>query len=276
MSIKTILVHVANDDFHMQRLKVAIALACRHKAHVTALFTTRPLGMPHAIAGRGASSGFLAAATEAARERARTLEQEFTDACRRDQLSHTWVVEDGDHLDLLAEHAHVADLAIVSQFVHEHLEDHFRLRLAEELVLAAGCPVLVVPRAWDSTAFGKRILLAWKSTRESIRAVRDSLDFLRAADQVVVLSVGGEPAKGRPAHEVVAYLERHGIAADSRIDVDHEDSNAGRVILGQAEALSCNMIVMGGYGHSRMREVFLGGTTRHVFEHTTIPVVMSH
>jgi nucleotide-binding universal stress UspA family protein len=276
MSIKTILVHVAKDDHHMQRLKVALELARRHQAHIVALFTTRPVGMPHAVAGRAASAGFLAEATRSARETAHALEEELARACERDRISHTWVVEDGDHLELLAQHAHVADLAVVSQFVHEHLEDHFRLRLSEELVLAAGCPVLIVPRTWDSLAFGRRILVAWKSTRESIRAVRDSLDFLRAAELVVVLSIGGEPAQGRPAHEVVSYLQRHGITAVPRIDVDDEEDNVGRVILRQAEAHSCDMVVMGGYGHSRLREVMLGGTTRHVFEHMTIPVVMSH
>lgn len=274
-SLKTILVHLADDDHHRTRLDVALRLAQQHGAHLVALFITFPVGMPAAIAGRGASSVFLAEARESARRKAEQLRQEFEQRCREASLGHTWVVEDGEHLEALTRHAHVADMTIVSQSTEgSYLEDRVRTRLAEEITLVSGSPVLLLPRIDPIPAFAQHIMVAWHPNREAVRALRDSLPFLRAAHRVSVVSVGETRQETDSEHEVVAHLHRHEVKARA-VQVP-EDDNIGPKLLATAEKLGCDMMVMGAYGHSRVRELLLGGATRHVFRHTRIPVLLSH
>ncbi len=275
MPIKTILVHLANDAHHADRLEVALRLAKQYDAHITALFITFPVGMPPVIAGRSASAVFIADARERARERAAALEKEFEQSCAKQGVSHTWVVEDGAHLQALSYHAHAADLMILSQSEPgQYLEDRFRLRLAEELVLDVGCPVMLLPRVQPVPAFGKRILIGWHSNREAVRAVRGSLDLLRTAESVTAMTVGPTPEDKLSEHELVAYLARHGVEAEG-VNVD-DRGGVGETLLAEAKARGSDMLVMGAYGHSRIREVVLGGATRHVFRHAELPVLTSH
>lgn len=276
MSVKTILVHLANDDHHGVRLDVAVRMAKVHRAHIVALFITTPEGMPAVSTGRGASAAYLEAARESARERAIALEEEFESACDKHNVKSTWVVEDGDHLESLAYHAHAADIAILSRpSKAEHLEDHFRMRLAEQFTLISGCPVLLLPRIEEIPTFGKHIMVAWKANREALRAVRDSLPFLKEADKVTVLAVGPTAEDALSETELVSYLSRHEISAEPH-NVAESEEGVGHTILATAEALGCDMIVMGAYGHSRIREIIMGGVTRYIFGHTSMPVLLSH
>ena len=274
MSIKTILVHLADDDQHRVRLDVAYDLARKYKAHLEALFITTPITMPAEIAGRGASAGFLAAAAENARERAEELEKEYLAYCKKHRITFEWIVEEGTHLDLLAYHAHLADLAVVSQTPHETLEDRFRLHMAEELTMVTGCPVLVLPIDYEKAPLGKQVMVAWKSNSEAVRAVRGTLDIMRAADKVTVLSVGTPDETEASEAEAVAYLARHGVKA-TPLNVP-DQGGIGKTLLAQAEELGVDLMIMGAYGHSRLREVLLGGVTRHVFDHAKLPVIMAH
>ncbi|WP_421709542.1 universal stress protein [Algihabitans sp.] len=275
MPIKTILVHLANDAHHVERLDVAVRLAKQHKAHITALFITFPVGMPASVAGRGASAIFLTEAQKQARARALALQKEFEGTCSNQGVSHTWVVEDGGHHQALSRHAHVADLMIVSHSdPGAFLEDRFRRRLAEELVLEVGCPVLMLPRLKPVPVFGENILIGWRSNREAVSAVRGSLDLLRAAKSVTVATVGPTPADKLSEHELVAYLARHGIEAEG-INLDEQDG-VGSTLLAEAGRRKTDLLIMGAYGRSRLREVVLGGATREVLRNAEIPVLVSH
>ena len=275
MNIKTILVHLADDEHNRERLRVAADLAQDFKAHVVALFITSPLGIPAAVAGRGASHAYLDAQTDATRKQAEELKEEFAEYCDGQGITHTWVVEDGDHLDQLTYHAHVADIAIVSQDLPDTFEDRFRLMMPEELTMLIGCPVLLLPAVEKVPEFGRHIMIAWKSNREAVRAIRGSLSLLSKAKKVTVLTIGPTPRDRVSEVEVVHYLKRHGIAAKP-VNVEEGDDDTGEVLLREAGRLGCDMIVMGAYGHSRLREVIMGGVTRHVFHNTTLPVLMAH
>jgi nucleotide-binding universal stress UspA family protein len=277
MSLKTILVHLANDEEHVTRLKVALKLAREQDAKVFAVFIANPVGMPPAIAGRGASSAYIAEATKAAHRRAKELESEFADACSRDGVDFSWLVIEGDHVEVLAEHAHAADIIIASQPVVRHLEDHFRTRLQEELVMKSGLPVLILPTGFDpQKTIGKRILVGWKGTREAVRAVRDAMPLLQSAEKVIVLAVGADAGHALSKLEVMTHLKRHGIEAETQ-NIDKHEGGTGQTISHFAETHGCDLIVMGAYGHSRWREVFLGGVTKHMLsDENTIPVLLSH
>jgi nucleotide-binding universal stress UspA family protein len=277
MALTTILVHLARDADAPARLAVAESLAKAHGAHLTALFLSRSLGLPPEIAGRGLSRAFLEGEAERAAESARSLEEEFRERASRRELSHDWIVADAEHLEALQTHAHAADLIIVSRGRDETLEDRVRLRLAEELVLVTGLPVLILPDGYAATAaaLGRRVLVGWKATREAVRALRDALPILQRAERVLLTAV--RPAEGDAvaALEITQYLARQGITADT-IDVEANAGGIAATLLAVAEAHGCDLIVAGAYGHSRLREVLFGGVTRTLFRSSRLPLLLSH
>jgi nucleotide-binding universal stress UspA family protein len=275
MAYKTILVHLANDKGHTARLRLGIDLASRFDAHLVALYIATPVSMPAAITGRGASAVYIAEATAVAREKAATVAEEIRSACERERLSWEWQIEEGDHLDLLSRYAHYADLAIVSHSRAELIEDRVMFHVPEHLPLVVGCPVIILPDKEDFPPPGKNILIAWKATREALNTVRAALPFLARAETVTVLSVSPPEAPVRPDELAAAFLARHGIKAQAYADIDGE-GHVGEAILAHARDMHVDLIVMGGYGHSRLREMVLGGVTRHVLDHMWVPVLMCH
>lgn len=274
MSFKTILLHVADDDQLDRRLAVAKKIALAHDAHITALYI--PASASFAHAGRGASAIYRAQLAELGEEVAAKARQAFEKDCDRQGISHHWVVEDGDHYDVLEKHARAADLLIVSQAERKFLEDYVRTQLNEELVLSSGIPVLIIPRDWDGKVLGRHVAVGWNSTRESVRALRDALPVFETADKVTLLTVGSPEETGRlPADQAVRYLARHGITADLRQDFDAHTS-VGHVLLKQQESIGADLLVIGAYGQSRWRELMLGGATKTIFSEMKTPVLMSH
>ena len=275
MPFKTILAHIAHDDRYRDRSVVALDLAERFSAHVSLIYTALPVHIPAGSAGRGASFAYLAEATAAAHEHAEAISKEMTADCERRGLGWDWVIEDGEHSEALASHAHLADLLVVTQFPARFFEDRLRRRLPEHMALIAGCPVLVLPYEVHPPSVGQNILVAWKNSREATRTVRDALPFLRTADKVTVLTVDPPKHEYLPGVDIGTFLSRHGVDADIESDIA-DDSEAGEVIVAKAKDLGSDMIVMGASGHSRLHELILGGATQHVLRHTSLPVLMAN
>lgn len=275
MSIKSILVHLADDRAHGKRLEVGFELAHRFGAHLTALYVTTPVSMPAGATGRGASHAFIAEATELSREKAIRLESEFRERCRRQGLAGEWRCEADDHLESLEVHSRYADLVIVSPGKSTSIEDQIALVMPEQLPLTSTCPVLIVPAAWNGKMVGTRALISWKSTRESARTVHGAVPLLAKAESVRVLTIGPDRSDHLPGAEISTYLARHGIKVESAT-IPGSDEKVGSVILADAEEQGSDLIVMGAYGHHRLRELVFGGTTRHVIYHATLPVLMMH
>jgi nucleotide-binding universal stress UspA family protein len=135
--------------------------------------------------------------------------------------------------------------------------------------------VLIIPHEGGQTEIGKRVLIAWKPTREAARAVRDSIALLHKADEVTILTVEPAEAGSRSGEALAAFLARHGIRAALRPDYGDED-DVGDIILSHARDVSADLIVMGAYGRSHMREVILGGATERIIAATTVHTLMSH
>ncbi|MEE9139334.1 MAG: universal stress protein [Alphaproteobacteria bacterium] len=275
MPFKTILVHLADDKGHTARLRLGIDLASRFEAHLVALYIATPVSMPAAITGRGASFAYIAEATTVAHEKAATIEAEIRSTCERERLSWEWRVEEGDHLDIMAQYAHYADLAIVSHSRAELIEDRVMFHVPEDLPLTVACPVIILPERQDFRPPGKNVLVAWKATREALHTVRAALPILESAETVTVLSVSPPEADPRPDEMAAAFLARHGVKAQAYADIDG-NGHVGEVILAHARDMDVDLIVMGGYGHSRLREMVVGGVTRHVLDHMQVPVLMGH
>jgi nucleotide-binding universal stress UspA family protein len=141
------------------------------------------------------------------------------------------------------------------------------------LIMESGRPILVVPPLRDHV-FANRILIAWKDTREARRAVWDSLPFLKRADVVFVVAIGGNDRK-ETANDVSAYLARHGITSRTLLRSTPHGSVA-EDILQVADDEGANLIVSGAYGHSRSREWMFGGVTRDLLNDAPVCCLMSH
>jgi nucleotide-binding universal stress UspA family protein len=151
-------------------------------------------------------------------------------------------------------------------------------RLLEALILTSGRPTIVLPPRPPASRI-RRVLVGWNGTREAARAVADAMPLLVKADAVEVLSVGseaGEPAHGfMPGAAAARHLERHG----AKVEVRHMSSNGesvGRVLLAEARAFHADLVVIGAYGRSRLRERVFGGVTRTVLREAVLPVLASH
>jgi len=275
MSIKTILVHLADHDDQVEkRLEVAHKMAQIFDAHITAIFIPTP--QVRRGIGRGASSSYVKELAEAALNKGNALQELFERKCSEAKVSHRFVVETGDDYDILATHARAADLLVVSQPKGQSFEDKFRHMLPEELVIMSGVPVMMVPRDWDISESRRHVMIAWKSNRESVRAVRDSMDFLKQAYKVTILTVGSAEETGRlPAEQLQTYLARHNVKADIRRDFE-ERGDVGQVLRNQAKDMGADLIVMGAYGKKKWFKRVFGTTTSSMTRNAKIPVVFSH
>lgn len=276
MSIKTVLVHLAPDEFRNDRLKAAITICREQDAHLIALYVAMPVHIPTAVTGRGASAVFIAEAKRDAENLANSVRKTVEAECNDAGISFEWAYGDSDHLSDLLSHVHRSDLTILSQMSLEHFEDRLMFKLPEELIREAGGPVMVIPRGFHlkSLEHPRHVLVSWRYSKQAIRSLRDALPILHNATKVTVLTMDHKGSGKNPDRQILEYLSKHGIKAHSEHRED--DSNVGEHILETAENIHADMIVMGAYGHSSLYETLIGGATRYVLGHSDIPVIMSH
>ncbi|MBI3447199.1 MAG: universal stress protein [Magnetospirillum sp.] len=170
----------------------------------------------------------------------------------------------------LALHARYADLTIMGQTpfgAPDHVTD---------LLMNVGRPLLVVPLHGSFPVVGQRVLVAWNASREATRAVFDALALLKKASLVTVMTMDADVDEGRVAGaDISLALARHGVA----VEIVHStlgDLDAGNALLSRASDCGADLLVMGAFGHSPLREKVLGGATRHILGHMTVPVLLSH
>ncbi|HXP75142.1 MAG TPA: universal stress protein [Stellaceae bacterium] len=284
MGFKDILVTLAGATASEPGIGFAAELARDHGAHLVGLSILEPLDLSAYFAP---GSGFMAVDViqeieekhrATAQAAASKIEAAFRAACSRAGISHEWRLAEGDPAEVGILHAHYADLAITGQIDPGKPPPGGWARLPEQLALASGRPALIVPYAGRFDTVGRRVLLAWSRTRESARALNDSLPILERASHVTVLSINprrGEESSDLPGADIALHLARHGVKAEAASTVA-DDIDVGNTLLSRAADLGADLIVMGCYGHSRMRELILGGATREILRHMTVPVLMAH
>ena len=275
MSLKSILVHVDNSEQSKSTVAAACALAREHDAHLTGLYVVPTPGIQGYV-----SIEIPAAAMEVIeKQRQASLEaaREMFEAAAADSgitARSGWEQTTGSTVNALATRGRYADVVVVSQSNPEtrraDVED-----MVDDLVVVSGRPVLVIPYIGAPKNFGKRVLLGWNASREAARAVSDAMPLLETAESVEVFAVEPRGLGDAPGADIARHLARHGIKANANTAAG-SDIEVGDVLLNRAADTGADLIVMGAYGHSRMRELVLGGATRHVLEHMTAPVLMSH
>jgi nucleotide-binding universal stress UspA family protein len=134
-----------------------------------------------------------------------------------------------------------------------------------------------MPRAGPATLPPRRAIVAWDGSREAARATSDAIPLLRSAELVLILVVDARDTGGGvlPGSELAVHLARHGVKAEAR-QVPSAGTSVTRVLLAQARDEAADLLVMGGYGHSRVREMLFGGTTRTFLDQAAIPVLLAH
>jgi nucleotide-binding universal stress UspA family protein len=181
----------------------------------------------------------------------------------------------GEATDIVGAAARMHDLTIVSQ--PETDRDSFDNSLAQETLFEAGGPVLYMPYTFKGAFTPKRIGICWDGSRLAARALHDAMPFLKMAEAVTVITVNEEenvPSEASPTH-LARYLAREDISARlTSLTTEVSEIQAGILSLAADESL--NLLVMGGYGHSRLKETVLGGVTHDMLRCMTVPTLMSH
>jgi nucleotide-binding universal stress UspA family protein len=260
MELKDILVCLDPTDAGEGRLRLAAAIAREHRAHLSAAYV-----LPN-DAGGPPSGG-----------RAEIVEERFREEVRPHAIEGDWhMFSAGDSAELAALLGAV-DLVVLGQASPDYRPPHgFR---AEDIVVGCGRPVLVIPYAGAFDKVGQRVLVAWDGTREAARALHDALPLIAKAEAVTVMTVRTRAAsfeQDAPLLErLMRHLERHGIPARSE-ETLRGDMPISDVLLSRAADLAVDLIVAGAYHHSQFREALLGGVSRELLDHMTVPVLMAH
>jgi len=286
MMFKDILVHLDGGPRSATRLKVAVDLARRNEAHLTGIFVVDipgsdlfyGAGMPYA--GGGSMSDMVNSLRADAAAHADAVGQEFRNTVRREGLENEWRIVEGDTVELLALHARYADLTVLGQ---PNDEEPYKGPTADavlvNVMLSSGRPILAVPYAGQFERVGDRVLIAWNASREATRALNDAMPLLRGAKIVTVLAVnprhGIEGHGDVPAADIALHLARHGVRAEAAHTIAR-DISEGDALLSYAADIGADLIVSGGYGHSRAREMVFGGVTRTLIQEMTVPMLLSH
>ncbi len=269
MSYKTICAgFLYGDPRNESVLDAAVHLAVTHGAHLTGVYLVPPLNVP-VYAAIPLPNDMVGSYYEAADKSGDAFAETFEARCTHAGVdSRDWRGDNRTALGVLEQQASVTDLFVLAQ---HGTGDHSWL--IGEASMLVGTPIVAVPEMGTYNEFGKTILLAWAPRRECARAVRDAMPALQRADKVVVFR--GDVEDESLDFGIGAYLARHGVTAEVK-HVTTGSVSIGDAILNAVTDEGCDMIVMGAYGHSRVREMAFGGATRHVLQHMTAPTLLSH
>lgn len=275
MELRDILVHVDHTNGSDSRLDVALELARTHGAHLRALYVD-PGPLVAVLVDAPPSAELLAELDRTRTEQRAEAQRRFEARTRDAGVNCELHVEEGDPARHVTLYARYADLVVIGQPEDEAADGAV---LPEGVVVECARPVLIVPYIGPRDTVGRRVLVAWNDSRESARALNDALPLLGAAAEVRVLAVNPPPEAGRDlpydCAEVCTHLARHGVPAEAQHAVA-PNLGVGDALLSRASDFGADLIVMGAYGHSRFREFLLGGASRHLLRHMTVPVLMSH
>jgi nucleotide-binding universal stress UspA family protein len=168
---------------------------------------------------------------------------------------------------------------LIASQVNAESNTGVELDFVERVIMGSGRPVLLVPYALDFAGCGRRALIAWNGTRESARAAFDAVPLLKSAESVTISWVDPQKALDTPGSlpgaELANALARHGIKATAE-GFPTAGLTAGEALKTRLADLGADLLVMGAYGHTRVREFVFGGATRFILETMPVPVLMSH
>jgi len=261
------------------RVELAASLAERFDAHLIGLYPS--------ILGDARSQSFYDVPlldpvyrdfTQRVQEETASAQAQFEEIAGRRCPSREWREARGNPSQIAGLHGRYVDLIVLGQLDPDEVSAPLSRPLPEEVALEAGRPVLVIPYAGNFPEVGGDALVAWDGSRSATRAVNDAMPLLAAARSVTVLTIDRKHPTDHgavSACDIAQHLARHGVKAQVETLVA-VTTGIGEMLLSRAADLSADLLVMGAYGHSRVRELILGGVTRTIIESMTLPVLMAH
>lgn len=279
--LKDILVYVDGSPRSYATLALAAGLAREFQAYLVGLHVvgfTLPSYDPATYLGGWPGPSLAGRIGELEDHVAEECKQRFEDQLKQTGINGEWHQSEGMVADSVAREARYVDLAVVTQVdVHQPPLGTRRV-VPQEVLLASGRPVLVVPHTGSFEKLGGHVLIGWNGSSEAARAVNDAMPFLVRAQKVTVLVV--EPQRAYEGDTVLVddiapHLVRHGVSVESA-KCARGESGTTDTLLHHAADSGADLVVIGGYGHSRIRALVLGGVSRGVLARMTIPVLMSH
>lgn len=288
MTYKTILVPLCGSDNDPVALKGAVAVARDFDAHLVALFVRLDPRDAVPMLGEGMSGAMvdeIMRAAETESDNHRVAARRHFDAAiaaagfeLRDvpggveAPSASWREVVGRIEDVVPAEGRLSDLIVCAHTTVE--ADTQGYTTMETALLGSARPVLLVPKELPPE-IGRSVAIAWNGKIESTRAVAAALPFLRSADRTVVLTAETSVTEAATGRRIADYLAWQGV--NPELTILHPGSESvGEAVTKKAVGLGADLLVMGGYGHSRMREMILGGVTRYVLNHAGLPVLMAH
>ncbi len=275
MALKDILLHLENSPGSAARLDLAIGLARAHGAHLKGLYV---LSHSYYAPRHGGVEE-----TDADRMQALFLEKTAAAGVSAEWLYVDWSVVGVSVTEIVTLYAYYTDLVIIGQPDHTAHDRTSPLDLPERLGLGAGRPVLVVPYAGVFSGSLERVMVAWKTGRESVRALNDAMPILKKASRVSIVSAGSsggsvstESAEEPPGRQVSVHLARHEVTAGQEQIIAPAGFPVGDLLLNHACDQKMDLLVMGGYAQTRRGAFVLGPVAAHLLSHMTLPVLISH
>lgn len=280
MTYKTILVQLNDERRAGPLIEAARMIGEQEEAHVVGVYAvpTIAFGSPTQI-----GLNVIEAGRKRYHDEAQRIKTTFEEAMRGRAVKTEFRLLEARHgyrdcAELVIEQARSADLIIAAQ-ADKSWDETEMLDFPDRIAMESARPALIIPNAGRFPKIGSRVLVAWSGTREASRAVFDALPFLQRASIVTLLSIKRNSHRGEErvieGADIAATLSRHGVKCEVAVsvaaDISIEDD-----LLSRASDYSADLIVMGCYGHSRLREFIMGGTTRGILAHMTVPVLMSH
>jgi len=272
MIVRDILVHLKSNEEWSPHIDYAIAVAKGFGARLRGLMTFSDISFLRSIAG----TDDTAITRQQSRDRklADAMRLRFAAAAEAQGVAHEFLTGEGPASELVSRAARLHDLTIIEQ--HDPGRDEFGFDPAEEAALAAGRPILLVPKIGRYEAAPKHILLAWNGSSQAATALQFALPFIARAERVTVCSGKGREKLRSTAREpelsIADYL-RHWVATVEVEPVSLSGDDVGEFLLTRANECGAGMMIMGAYGRSRFSEVILGGATRYVLHKMTLPVL---
>lgn len=272
MAIKDILVHLDNSPSCHSRMDLAIQTAKTHGAHLKGLYV---LSHPY----------YAPRHKTADDESARSIETLFTEKTVAAGVAAEWLYVDWSVVgvqmtEIVTIYSYYTDLVIVGQPTADASSDGVPFDMPERLGLSSGKPLLVAPYTGSFSTEIKRVMVAWKAGRESSRTLHDAIPLLTNASHVSLVTVGSPDGQDQGAESDVRrisdYLSRHQVNVVHDSILSPPSFPVGDALLNHACEQKMDLIVMGGYAASRRGAFMLGPVARHLMNHMTLPVLMSH
>ncbi|MBT8115603.1 MAG: universal stress protein [Arenicella sp.] len=275
--IKRVLVYLYGDLSHSTVIRSAAAFATQHGALLTGLFI-KPDIMNYATVYGEYPLNLAQSFVDLQKSYADKAEAEFNSITGDFDCNTQW--HTSSEVEGQLSPAMYADLLFVTQPRTESSVVFNDADFTDNLIMDTGLPTIVVPEDWEAEKFGAHPMLGWKPSKEVVGAVRHSLSLMRGADKVDIVSVVRKQDKDRElidGVEISAYLSAHGVQCEFFTETFGQDEkNEADALRRHADEQGCDLMIIGGYGHSRFREVVLGGVTRSLLRQSQVPVLVSH